>query len=143
MLLVSTVFGLATMHTLGHAGVHPATSTMASPAVAADAMAISDCAGCHTHGATTASDCGGCGGQDAVALSGCGRCDGHGAMGAWTVCLAVLGGLAIVVLVALLLGGHRNRPGVGGRAVTFGGTPRSPPSALVGLTVASTALLRI
>jgi hypothetical protein len=130
LLLLVTVFGLAAMHTLGHAGMRmdtaqpgmsPAISAMAvpgAPLIEAVAAASMPCGGDHCPG-------------------------GHGAMDGWSICLAVLGGLAVFVLLAALsvaVGGDRTRL----RAATAAeAASRAPPIRRPGLTMASTAVLRI
>ena len=133
MLLFCTMFGLATMHTLGHAGIqldgHAHVGTM--PAATA---AMTDLARLVPAAAIEAP----CAGHD------CGHHHDHGAMTRWSICLAILGGLAaIVLLTALLLKPVRRRAGTGGTATSEIRTPRPPPRRPVGLTVASTAVLRI
>ncbi|MEV6629174.1 hypothetical protein AB0M54_00285 [Actinoplanes sp. NPDC051470] len=138
VLLACTLFGLAAMHTLGHAGMRmhehashgPATLTVA-PAVmmgdtalaAAAAGAVDDCPGC-PHAA--------------------GSAGGHGGMGGWGVCLAVLSGLAMLVLLAVLL---LARSRAGGARVRSSGSrlrvPRGPPPRRAGLTLAAVSVLRI
>ncbi|WP_221328984.1 DUF6153 family protein [Actinoplanes sp. L3-i22] len=125
VLLLCTVFGLAMMHTLGHAGVRaehsgsPAMTTAVTSFVAApatEACPDDHCAGHHD----------------------------HEQMSMWSVCLAVLGGLAVVVLLAMaLLAAAR----AGGRpqsatAIRRPAT-RAPPAGGAGLVLASTAVLRI
>ncbi|MEV4705433.1 hypothetical protein [Actinoplanes sp. NPDC049316] len=138
ILLFCTVFGLATMHTLGHTGVHldphgssavmadapPATATGAAPP---DVTAMA--------AAATGGHCPDdhCGGQR-----------DHGGMSGWAICLAVLGGLAVAVLLAALL----LMPATGLLAASRARrsslrAPRPPPRQRMGLTVASVAVLRI
>jgi hypothetical protein len=124
-LLLGTLFGLAAMHTLGHtsmrmaAPAHHGAPAMASVVASAEMREAQPCAGDHCP-------------------------DDHGAMSQWSVCLAVLGGLAVfALLVAVLIGGGRTRASVAGRMTAAAGASRAPPPGRVGLTVASTAVLRI
>ncbi|MEV4706319.1 hypothetical protein [Actinoplanes sp. NPDC049316] len=128
-LLLSTVFGLAAMHTLGHAGVH---------------------VGTHGHTAATAGVASPEAGETAAAGSAdhCpdGHCPGrdHGGMSGWAICLAVLGGLTAAVLLAALLLTSRPGPLGWGPGRPFApSVPRPPPRRWMGLTVASVAVLRI
>ena len=145
LLLLSTVFGLAMMHTLGHAGMHPparhagmpTTATGMPPTaigMAATVAVMAEAPGSAVDelaGAVVASRCAGA------------SCQGHGAGAGWSVCLAVLGGLALVVLLAVALRGRGGvAPGLRAAAATAG-SPRSPPVIPTGLTLRSTAVLRI
>jgi hypothetical protein len=76
-----------------------------------------------------------------------GHCDdtpAHGGTSAWELCLAVLGGITLVLLLGGVLQRHspadtgRERDGVGEHWVG-----RGPPNHRAGLTVASIAVLRI
>ena len=113
MLLFCTLFGLAAMHTLGHAGLHMDEHT--HPAVSAVTAFTAACAG------------DGCGGHE---------------MSGWSICLAVLGGLAALVLLGAVLVG-RLAYGGPGRAGGDARGPRAPPGRRAGLTEASIAVLRI
>jgi len=72
------------------------------------------------------------------------RCpDEHGAMNGWSICLAVLGGLAVFALLAALsvaVRGDRTRLR---EATTAEAASRAPPIRRPGLTMASAAVLRI
>ncbi|MBB4742068.1 hypothetical protein BJY16_005527 [Actinoplanes octamycinicus] len=125
LLLLCTVFGLALMHTLGHSGVrveHSGTAAMATMSSAAISPVAAEATGACPDD----------------------HCDGHGHVGVWSVCLAVLGGLAVVILLAMALLAV-TRPGTPARG--FQGsrrrTTRAPPAVRTGLTLASTAVLRI
>ncbi|WP_130331160.1 hypothetical protein [Micromonospora kangleipakensis] len=144
LLLLSTLVGLATMHTLGH-GAHasgghraghptqPAGHHLALPAVLAEPAAtvgaavgaVADCpgAGCHAR---------------ALPLTGPGA-DRSG----WSVCLAVLGAFAVALLVAVLL---RAGPWTVGRAARGSRRPacgpRAPPPRPWGLRLATVSVLR-
>jgi len=127
LLLLATAFGLTIMHTLGHAGMqmdqpmnhgtglHPAVlSTADTPVVAA----VPDiCTGDH--------------------------CPHHSGMAGWSICLAILGGLAVIVLLAVRLAARRTSPPAGAAACRTGRGPRPPPPLPRGLLIASTAALRI
>ncbi len=115
------------MHTIGHTGpsggTHPAAASSAAgamPGMTGPASAISAAAPCPD-----------------------GHCDGHGVMDSFSVCLAVLQGLAVAVLLALLLTllGGLGRLWVWARAAT--GVPRAPPVRRTGLTIAAIPVLRI
>lgn len=127
LLLSCTLFGLAAMHTLGHVGPGVATHDPGA------AMTVAP-GGVHERTAVSAGDPADC--PD-------GHCDGHGP-GGWSVCLAVLGGLAALVLLAALLtwsASRRSRArtrGAGGPAAS-----RGPPRRPAGLTLASVAVLRV
>lgn len=129
LLLLCTVFGLAVMHTFGHAGVE---ITMAADV------------GTHQHGMGRPAAV-----AEPVAMAGApicagDRCPDHGSMSGWSVCLAVLSGLAAIMLLAVMLWARRARAGrPGGRPVLAGSAPRPPPTPAAGLTVASNAVLRI
>jgi magnesium-transporting ATPase (P-type) len=138
MLLLSTVFGLAMMHTLGHAGMHmghgdshgavqtnPASAGM--PATAIDPTAIMAVTVVMAMIAPECTD---------------GTCPDDGAMSGWSICLAVLGGLAIAVLFALLLRCRRQHTIDPHTTTAVRAIPRPPPTAF-GVTVRSTAVLRI
>ncbi|MBO3737698.1 DUF6153 family protein [Actinoplanes flavus] len=128
-LLLATALGLALMHTLGHTGVrddpHPAITGMSTTAAGAAGMLSAV----------------------ATAVQPCpdGHCDGHGGhgSGAWSACLAILTGLAVIVMLLWLLTvvrGHRLLPVP---AVLRAMSPRAPPDRPTGLTLASAAVLRI
>ncbi len=131
VLLLCTVFGLAAMHTLGHSGVRaehldaPAMSVVSSTAFLSTPSFVA---------APTTDSC-----PDD-------HCTGHhhDQMTVWSVCLAILGGLAVVILLAIaLLAAARPRPAPRGREGTRRQPGRAPPTARTGLTLASTAVLRI
>ena len=138
MLLFCTLFGLAAMHTLGHADMrmdaHPHVAAMPNAAVTVTAPDVI-AGGIVQAAAVVAAPCTGdhCGGQR-----------DHGGMTGWSICLAVLGGLAVVVLLAaLLLQPARDRTRTGGKPVSDLPPARPPPRRRAGLTVASIAMLRI
>jgi hypothetical protein len=127
VLLACTLFGLSAMHTIGHGGVghvgHPD-----EPRVAAMGTAFA------------AGD---------AASDGC-ECDhaamqplGGGGMSGWGLCVAVLGALAVAVLLAALLlravtGRHPPRTARG----PCSRAPRAPPVLPFGLTLATVSVLR-
>ncbi|OJF11186.1 DUF6153 family protein [Couchioplanes caeruleus] len=130
--LLCTLFGLATMHTLGHASM---------PMDSHDHSVVESSAG---HSATGESFVG----VHEKAVAGpCpdGHCGGqHGAMAGWSICLAILGGLAIAGLfAALLLARPKSRARGPSRVVTSSRASRAPPWRGQGLRVASLAVLRI
>jgi hypothetical protein len=132
LLLLSTVFGLAMMHTLGHAGMQMADGGQPGTARNTSSMSISV--------ATTAGDIVTAVSPMPCAGDGCGH---HGAMDGWSVCLAILGGLAVIVLVAALLRLRRSRGDGPGAAPADLMVPRGPPPWPAGLRATSTVVLRI
>ena len=124
LLLACTLLGLAAMHTLGHAGMR----------MDAD-----------RHGVHLAAAPVGPGAAMVAAARDCpaGHCDGDGAMSGWSVCLAVLGGLAVIVLLAVLLKWAASRRRVRRRPVAVSAAPRAPPRRSAGLSAVSVAVLRI
>ncbi|WP_203830335.1 DUF6153 family protein [Actinoplanes palleronii] len=132
VLVLCTVFGLATMHTLGHAGVraeHPGTAAMTTVSAA---TALTGASFVAAPAAETCPD---------------DHCTGHhdhDQMSVWSVCLAILGGLTVIVLLALaLLAGARPDLRPRGAGASRRPATRAPPIAGAGLTLASTAVLRI
>jgi hypothetical protein len=130
-LLACTLVGLAAMHSLGHDGGARA-SVMLAEGHHASVMTLA--------AADRMEDCTEDGCTHLSALPG----GSGGDMPAWTVCLAVLGGFAIVVLLgaALLAAARRYNPtrALPGRS---GAGPRAPPGLLpVGLTLATVSVLR-
>ncbi|WP_204299577.1 DUF6153 family protein [Actinoplanes campanulatus] len=127
-LLLATALGLALMHTLGHAGVRadprPAMTGTASTAAGAAEMLTA-----------------------VVAAQPCpdGHCDGHGGhdSGAWSACLAILTGLAVIVMLLWLLTAARDQRLLPVPTVLRALSPRAPPDRTTGLTLASAAVLRI
>jgi hypothetical protein len=124
LLLVSTVFGLAMMHTLGHAGMQmdsPTHQHAMAQGVVASAQKVA-----------------------AEMVAPCPDCPAGHAMDGWSVCLAVLSGLAVLVLLAALslrLSRRSPRPRVVPDRPPGG--PRAPPRPAAGLAVVSIAVLRI
>lgn len=135
VLLACTLFGLAAMHTLGHAGMRMDAHPGHSPA-GATAAAMDVSAGFAAAVSTVTHDCPGC--AHASGPHGPVR----GGMPGWSVCVAVLTGLAVLLLAALLWA--RSRPiGAPSRDVTAGPwAPRGPPG-LTGLALARLSVLRI
>lgn len=136
MLLVSTLFGLAAMHTLGHASVRMdahshigARSLTAMTVDSVHALAIELSA--------------------AAPVVQCARnqCDGHGqsgGMSGWSICLAVLTGIALIGLVVTFLSDFaRGRWRRARHAGLDAATARPPPKRLAGLPLRSIAVLRI
>jgi len=126
VLLACTLFGLAAMHTIGHGGVDHVGHHDEPRAVAVGmAFAVGD-----------------------AASDGC-ECDhaamqplGGSGMSGWGLCVAVLGALAVAVLLAALLlravtGRHPLRA-----ARDPGRAPRAPPVLPFGLTLATVSVLR-
>ncbi|AEB42793.1 hypothetical protein VAB18032_08375 [Micromonospora maris AB-18-032] len=121
-MLACTLFGLATMHSLGH---DPMIGAAGHGSYAETAAACAD--GHCTPLAAPASEA-----------------PGHGGGGGWAVCLAITAGFALtVVLAALLLRGTRGvRPR--GRTPTPPAGGRAPPVFVpIGLTTAVVSVLRI
>lgn len=141
LLLLSTLVGLATMHTLGHgahaAGGHradhpaqPARHHLGLPAVLAGPAATA---------ATAMADCpgGGCLAH-ALPLTGPG-----GDRSGWSVCVAVLGAFAVALLVAVLLRAGSSAVGRAARGSWRPACgPRDPPPRPWGLRVAAVSVLR-
>jgi len=132
LLLAATVFGLAMMHTLGHAGMQ----MDASPHSDAP-HAVSVITGAQAPTVQPAAMF--------VAAAPCtdGHCGGGGAMNGWSICVAVLGGLAIVTILTALLVRRRDPTLTSGEDASTPGTPRAPPRRRAGLTLATTTALRI
>ncbi|MGS2615525.1 hypothetical protein ACVCAH_13535 [Micromonospora sp. LZ34] len=154
LLLFSTLFGLAAMHTLGH-GTHAGHGS----SVAGHGSSVADHHGgavvdgvsaVAAHLATAAA-------AVVVPALGSGGCpdgcptervlpsggSGGGELPGWGVCLAVLGALGVSVLVAVLLLGSARVPGFGIRPVRrSAAASRAPPPRPVGLRLATVAVLR-
>ena len=123
LLLACTLVGLAAMHSLGHGGadhVRAVTDNAVTRMMGAEPVAVSDCDGC-SH------------------LSGPHQHD----MTMRDVCLAVLTAFAVVLLLAVLrLSRSRARTAPGSVQHSYAVGPRAPPSALVGLTLATVSVRR-
>jgi hypothetical protein len=131
ILLGCTLFGLAAMHTLGHAGMRMAPGHAgAAVRVAAATMSAAEVPDSGAPSAVGPGEC------------ASGHCDGG--MSGWGVCQAVLSGLAVTVLLAALLSWAipTRRANLNTIVVAFA-VPRGPPRRSAGLTTASTAVLRI
>jgi len=134
ILLLCTMFGLALMHTLGHADMRMGADAGA-PHLVQPGAAMIEAGGIAVMGPTAAGsrECSG------------GHCDGHGdgGMSGWSVCLAVLTALAVIVLLGALL----SRASSGRRWTLWEpvrvAAPRAPPRRAAGLRLASVAVLRI
>lgn len=133
LLLLLTAFGLTMMHTLGHAGMqmdqptsHPS-GMHAAVVAAADSPAMAD-----LPAVAAAPDA--CPGD---------HCPHQPGMDGWSICLAILGGLAVIVLLAVRLAARRTSLRPGAAAGRTGRGPRPPPWPGTGLLIASTAALRI
>ncbi|MFC6567885.1 DUF6153 family protein [Actinoplanes utahensis] len=128
VVLLATALGLALMHTLGHTGVradvHQAMAGMASQVSGTGAMQVM---------VSAADPCQG------------GHCDGHGGHGSglWSACLAILAGLAVAVLLLVLAAAIARRQPMPSPGALRVRSPRAPPDRPTGLTLASTAVLRI
>lgn len=143
LLLLCTLFGLGLMHTLGHLGVpmdgHPHTGAQAEAPAAGQPEAPGSVSAARWPAPLM---------HEAIpAPCPAGHCDdtpAHGGMSGWELCLAVLGGLTLVLLLAAMLQRgspvHTERERVGVGESRFG---RGPPNRRAGLTVASAAVLRI
>ncbi|WP_157410762.1 DUF6153 family protein [Actinoplanes rectilineatus] len=133
LLLMGTLFGLAAMHTLGHTGMQ-----MDQPAHHETPVMTSIMGAVQTYLEPTAQM------REAPSCTG-DHCPGDdGAMSQWSVCLAVLGGLAVFAfLLAVLIGGRRTGTSAAGQAMSPAVASRAPPDKWFGLTIASTAVLRI
>lgn len=159
LLLACTVTGLAAMHTLGHSGSHSgghhgagvsdrfATGPAGRPdAHRADATAAPTATRFATVSAIvagfTAED--GCTGGGGCAHAGRMPEPGRPDMSGWSVCLAVLAGLSIALLLALMLMGRA--AAAGGEAPRSMkarlGEPRAPPWPRFGLQVVSVSVMR-
>jgi hypothetical protein len=134
LLLACTVFGLATMHTLGHSGMHAAADgdhhqaelSMAAPAAASVLIVVL---------AEAADGCHGC-------TNGAGPVN-FGGMPGWGICVAVL--VSAATLALALMTAHRRRlaqdPGGGAdHSRSHPRRRRERPSALLLVTV---SVLRI
>ena len=138
LLLACTLFGLATIHTLGHAGMQiHAPDHPAAPAVASLSGSMHDL-GAMSAAATFVTS--------GVCDGGCAHAPGptpHGGMTGWSVCLAVLGAFAMVLLLTVLGARSRRRgppaPDTGSWAVVS----RAPPVRPAGLAVAAGSVLRV
>lgn len=141
LLLACTAVGIAVMHTVDHAGMHrhiqvtsladagwPVVATAQSLATATTTLA-------GTGSTAVAVDCAGCAHIAPAA-------PGQSGMPAWCVCLAVLGGLA-VVLAALLLARIRRGDEPVATVAALPPAPRGPPPRQTGLTLATVAVLRV
>lgn len=122
LLLLLTAFGLTMMHTLGHAGMqmgtpaapHAATLGVHAPAAVSAPLTCPD-----------------------------DHCPHHSGMDGWSICLAILGGLAVIVVLAAHLATRRHLAHIVSAANRAARGSRSPPRSPTGLLIASTAALRI
>ncbi|TCB99722.1 hypothetical protein E0H26_04000 [Micromonospora zingiberis] len=122
VLLACTLFGLATMHSLGH-----------------DPMIGAAGHGSHAEAVPACAD-----GHCTALAAPASEQPGHGDGAGWGVCLAIAAGFALTVVLAVLLlrGTRGGRPR--GRTPTPPAGGRAPPVfAPIGLTTASVSVLRI
>ncbi|MFI7542205.1 DUF6153 family protein [Actinoplanes sp. NPDC049599] len=135
VLLACTLFGLATMHTLGHAGMrmptadHHAVEAVEAITAVTAVTAVSAVSAAH-------GDCDG----------GCAHAPGSsppGGMAGWAVCVAVLGAVLVIFLLALVLVRSRRRGPFAWRISRGDAGSRGPPVRRVGLALAAGSVLRI
>jgi hypothetical protein len=130
VLLACTAFGLAAMHTLGHVGVHGDSHAAHAHAAASADVAVT-VEGAETH------------------ICGCTHLDDSAPaqqpMPLWSICVAVLTGLAAVVLIAAFWRSLSRRTGYRPPVYHQCGpiACRAPPRRAAGLTVAAVSVLRI
>jgi len=143
LLLACTLFGLAVMHTVGHAGMqmhahdHPgaqASSSLPGPTHDFGAMGTATTGTVATFVTSDICD-GGC----AHAPSS----SPHGGGTGWSVCLAVLGALAMVVVLIMLGARFRRRGPPTPDGGTWAAVNRGPPVKPVGLALATVSVLRV
>ena len=134
LLLACTLFGLAAMHTVGHAGPGHAMAMPDRPAIhhlrtmlAANTAHVTAPIGYRCPD--------GC-----VHLGSPGPAGGH--PDGWSVCLAVLAAFAIAMLVGWLLRAATNRGTANRSTRPLTITPRAPPPPRVGLLLADLSVLR-
>ncbi|MCW2638503.1 MAG: hypothetical protein JWP76_809 [Dactylosporangium sp.] len=138
LLLAWTLLGLTAMHTLGHAGHtmamadHPAAARPQSAATLLAARTVDT-----THPAMLMRD--GC--PNDCAHVGDGSPAGGGSEG-WSVCLAILTALAVLVLLGWLLRATTRHGTTSTPSGNLPPTPRAPPHLLVGLRLADLSVLR-
>jgi hypothetical protein len=164
LLLACTLFGLAAMHTIGHAGMrleaaghHPATMAAALPgATSVEPAAVPGAIWAEPAAAvpkTTWAVLAVAPGATSVEPAVDGVCDGgcahgpgsapHGGMAGWSVCLAVLGAIATLILLAMLVAPSRRRERPASVADPWAVVSRGPPVRPAGLAVAAVSVLRI
>ena len=138
MLLLCTLLGLATMHTLGHTELSMDSSGHGDRATVATTTAMDP------HGSSAH--------QTSAFRAAPSTCSGdyrghdpaHGGMAGWRACLAVLTGLATVLLALLLVGDAAHRTVVAGTDATAAVVRAyPPPGGRAGLALMSVAVLRI
>lgn len=132
MLLACTMFGLAVMHTFGH-------TSLTGPGHHAAAMAAAP--GTQILAGTAALVAG----DDAVPCDHdhCKGHGGHGAMSGWSVCMAILQGLAVALLLAVIVVALRRSRARRPHAATGVRLSRAPPRWPVGLALTTITVLRI
>ena len=138
VLLACTLFGLATMHTLGHAGLQVHAHHDHAAQAAAALLGPLPVFGA-TNAAATSVASGVCDG-------GCAHPPGpsrHGGMSSWSVCLAVLGALVALLLLTMLIGRSRGRGPAAPETGSWAVVSRGPPARLAGLAVSAVSVLRI
>ena len=128
LLLLCTAIGLTAMHTLGH-GVTTGHDHVRPGLAASSVMAVAA-----VHPFTGDAACPG---------DHCPAGPGHGSSGGWSVCLAILTGLAVVVLMAGLLSAAVRRGSVRKQVLRGRQLSRAPPTQRSGLTITATTVLRI
>lgn len=137
LLLAWTLLGLAAMHTLGHTGAGHSMAMPQPPAVhrlQTTAMMLAE------HAVHVSAPAG-----QACASSCAHVSDGFPAGGhpdSWSVCLAILAALAVVVVVGWLLRAATVRGGANRSMRPLSVTPRAPPLPGVGLRLADLSVLR-
>ncbi|MET8837905.1 DUF6153 family protein [Micromonospora sp. NPDC004540] len=126
LLLLCTLVGLTAMHTLGHGG-HASAGRPAAHAAG------------HTGEAATAPDCM----DDGCPVRALPLTHPGGDPSGWSICLAVLGAFAVVLLLAVLLrAGSRGVAPAAGGPLRHAAGPRAPPPRPYGLRLATTSVLR-
>jgi hypothetical protein len=138
LLLACTLFGLAAMHTLGHTAMQMDDHAGHQPTAPIMAVAAAMHVSSENEATTTATaDCPGCGQAAGPAAPG------HGGMADWSTCLAVITGVAALVLLAALLLARRRPGALPTRSTrTRPRVSRGPPRP-TGLTIAAISVLRI
>lgn len=154
VVLLGTLLGLAAMHTLGHgahaSGADPAAHPVAGHAVSAAAAmgTTADCPGdgCGHHAAGPARAAGPATAVLPLAYAPARVLplgDPGGEPSGWSVCLAVLGAFAVVLLIAVSLraGSRASGPAPRGALRPAWG-PRAPPVRPYGLRLVAASVLR-